>query len=174
MRDSLKSVLDSKTIAITIGTLDKYFVVALTPQSKDLMKLGTGESLLQHADMEPVRKASDKAISYVNYLSDRFASANYESQGSKPFSNAFASLLQQLESELDEESELWDFFDDVEEDLAWLDESIAKYAPVSKGVTGYAFLTAKGWEQFQHIRTKDIVLDGSSKLPALKHLGTDR
>ncbi len=55
MKEQLQTALSSRTVALTIGTLDKYFVVAFSQRSKDLLNLGKVESLAKHPDLSPVK-----------------------------------------------------------------------------------------------------------------------
>ncbi len=48
--ENLRDVLDDKNITLTVGMLDKYFVVAFSETTKDLLALGKGDSLLSHPD----------------------------------------------------------------------------------------------------------------------------
>ncbi|AMV30984.1 hypothetical protein VN12_02635 [Pirellula sp. SH-Sr6A] len=167
----LQKALASRTVALTIGTLDKYFIVAFSERSKDLLNLGKAESLASHPDLSPVRNAGSNPITSISYVSDAFAMANYEAQVKDLFTKNFAAVTMQLERIQSESPGIANILKDVRSDLAWLDTEMAKLIPPSKGATSYSFLTPKGWEQVTHTRTKNLLLDGTAALSGLNHVG---
>lgn len=170
MKQQLQNALSSRTIALTIGTLDKYFVVAFSQRSKDLLNLGKVESLAKHPDLSPVKNAGSNPLTSINYISDAFAQANYEAQVKDLFTRNFAAITIQFERMGSESPEIAEMLQDVRRDLAWLDSEMAKLVPPSKGATAYSFLTPNGWEQITHARTKNVLLDGSAALSGLQHV----
>lgn len=170
MKQQLQNALSSRTVALTIGTLDKYFVVAFSQRSKDLLNLGKVESLAKHPDLSPVKNAGSNPLTSINYISDAFAQANYEAQVKDLFTRNFAAITIQFERMGSESPEIAEMLQDVRRDLAWLDSEMAKLVPPSKGATAYSFLTPNGWEQITHARTKNVFLDGSAALSGLQHV----
>lgn len=168
MKQQLQTALSGRTVALTIGTLDKYFVVAFSQRSKDLLNLGKGESLAKHPDLSPVRNAGSNPLTSISYVSDAFAEASYEAQVKDLFTKNFAALTIQFERMESESPEIARMLKDVRGDLAWLDSEMTKLVPPSKGTTSYSFLTPKGWEQVSHARTKNVLLDGSAPLSGLQ------
>ena len=182
----LQNALNQKTIALTIGTLDGYFIVGISSKRGDLLKLGKGANLTTHPDLAPVVLNASKPITSVSYLSDNLAKANYDSQFKDFFTKNFAALLNQFMGvqvavrglngdvgKFDKTSEVFEFAENIKSDLKWMDESIAKFVPEARGTTAYSFSTVNGWEQVYHIRTKNVLLDGSKPLAALQHIGGD-
>lgn len=170
MKEQFQTALSGRTVALTIGTLDKYFVVAFSQRSKDLLNLGKVESLAKHPDLSPVKNAGNNPLTSISYVSDAFAQANYEAQVKDLFTRNFAALTIQVERVGSESPEIAAMLKDVRSDLAWLDSEMAKLVPPSKGSTSYSFLTPKGWEQVTHARTKNELLDGSAALSGLQHV----
>jgi len=84
-----------------------------------------------------------------------------------------AGISMQISSQLEEDSEIKDFLEDVSGDLGWMDEAIAKFVPKFQGSLSLTFLTDDGWERHDHLRTKDVLMDASSKLVSLEHVGGD-
>jgi hypothetical protein len=182
----LKNVLNEKSIALTIGTLDSYFVIGISTKRGDLLKLGKGANLTTHPDLAPVVTNASKPITSVSYLSDNLAKANYDSQFKNFFTKNFSVLLNQFmgvqtavhglngdAGGIDSTSEIYKFFEGIKSELRWMDESIAKFVPEARGTTAYSFSTTNGWEQVYHARTKNVLLDGSKPLAALQHIGGD-
>ncbi len=171
MRSQFQSAFNDKSITVSIGLFDGNFIFAVSATPEKLLALGKGESILEHPDMQPVRDLASKSLISLSYISDAFAKANFNVTYNNFFSrNAFSGGYQALQL-LDENSEFRDFFADVVGDLKWMDESIAKVVPEFKGATSVGFLTEDGWERHDHLKTKDVLLESSSPLTALEHVG---
>ncbi len=173
MRDTVKEALDPVTFTLTIGLFDGNFIVALSPTPEALLELGKGESILEHPDMKPVVDAMSKPLIGIAYSSDALADSTFTSTYKNFFSRNLAGASMQISSQLEEDSEIKDFLEDFSSDLAWMDEAIAKFVPKFQGALSLTFLTDDGWERHDHLRTKDVLLDTSSKLATLEHVGGD-
>ncbi|MCU0712344.1 MAG: hypothetical protein MUC43_09805 [Pirellula sp.] len=171
MLDDLRDVLEDKNITLTIGMLDKYFVVALSETTKDLLSLGNGDTLLSHPDFAPVVAMSDKQLTMASYTSDVFGEANWNAQFNGFFSKLFSQTASTGRLFLDSESEVHDLLDDIESDVEWMDTEIAKVIPPFKGQTMLSFLTDDGWELLQYNRTPDFFLQSDEPLSGLNHVG---
>lgn len=169
--ENLREVLEEKNITLTVGMLDKYFVVAFSETTKDLLELGKGESLLAHPDFAPVVAMSDKPLTMASYTSNVFGEANWNAQFKGFFSKLFSQTAAAGRLALDEESEAHDLLDDIESDLEWMDTEIAKVIPPFQGQTMLSFLTDDGWEMLQYNRTPDFILQSEEPLQGLKHVG---
>ncbi len=170
-KDRVREVVDKKSITITIGMLDGFFVFGISPSSKSLLEIGKGKSILDHPDMQPVKEAMSRSLTSVNFTSDALVKATFEANLNNFFSqNVTTNIAPQMRM-LDEKSKLRDFFMDLVKDFSWIDESIAKLVPEFKGTTSLSYLTNDGWERHDYLRTKVVVSDASSKLKSLEHLG---
>ena len=169
--ENLREVLEEKNITLTVGMLDKYFVVSLSETTKDLLELGKGESLLAHPDFAPVVAMSDKPLTMASYTSDVFGEANWNAQFKGFFSKLFSQTAAAGRLALDDESEAHDLLDDIESDVEWMDTEIAKVIPPFKGQTILSFLTDDGWEMIQYNRTPDVILQSDGPLQGLQHVG---
>lgn len=179
----LAGVLKEKTLTITIGTLDSYFIVGISAKRADLLSLGKGPSLYSHADLAPIVANASKSITSVSYMSDNFAKANFDAQFKDFFTKNFSSIIDQFlgvqtlirgnAGSIDKNSEVQEFFQSVKADLQWMDETIAKFVPEARGMTSMSYATPTGWEQWVYARTKNVLLDGAKPLGALQHLGGD-
>ena len=172
-KDNVREVIEKKSITITIGMLDGCFILGLSPSGKALLELGTGKSILEHPEMQPVREALSRPLTSVSYSSDAMAKANFDANLNNFFSKNLSANLTPLVQLLGDDSEIRDFIKDLVSDCSWIDESIAKLVPEFKGATSLSYLTAEGWEKHDHTRTKDVVSDASSPLISLEHLGGD-
>jgi hypothetical protein len=169
--ENLREVLEEKNVTLTVGMLDKFFVVAFSETTKDLLALGKGESLLSHPDFAPVVAMSDKPLTMASYTSDVFGEANWNAQFKGFFSKLFSQTAAAGRLVLDEESEAHDLLDDIESDVEWMDTEIAKVIPPFQGQTMLSFLTDDGWEMIQYNRTPDIILQSEEPLQGLGHVG---
>ncbi|MFN7875426.1 MAG: hypothetical protein ACK5PB_08915 [Pirellula sp.] len=169
--ENLREVLEEKNITLTVGMLDKFFVVALSETTKDLLELGKGESLLAHPDFAPVVAMSDKPLTMASYTSNVFGEANWNAQFKGFFSKLFSQTAAAGRLALDEESEAHDLLDDIESDVEWMDTEIAKVIPPFQGQTMLSFLTDDGWEMLQYNRTPDFILQSEEPLQGLQHVG---
>ena len=173
MRDMVKEALDPVSITLTIGLFDGNFIIALSPSPEALLALGKGDSILEHPDMKPVVDAMNKPLTGITYSSDALADSSFTSTYNNFFSRNMAGISMQISSQLEEDSEIKDFLEDVSGDLGWMDEAIAKFVPKFQGSLSLTFLTDDGWERHDHLRTKDVLMDASSKLVSLEHVGGD-
>ncbi len=171
VKDNVREVVEKKSITITIGLLDSFFVVGFSPSSKAILELGKGKSILEHPDMQPVRDATSQLLTSVNYTSDALSKATFEANLNNLLSRNFTASIIPLVQSLDDDSEIRDFIKDVLADCLWVDESVAKLVPEFKGTTSLAYLTDDGWERHDYVRTKNIFMEASSPLISLEHLG---
>lgn len=169
--DHLREVLETKNLTLTIGTLDRYFVLAFTETAKDLLALGKGDSLISHPDLAPVIEYSGQPLTMVSYTSNVFAETSWDIQFNGFFSKLFSQAAPSFSMFIEEGSEVEDLLDDVESDLQWMDEEIAKVIPPFQGQTLLSFLTDDGWELRQYNRTPDILLETEGPLEGLSHVG---
>ncbi len=171
-KESIRDLLSEKSVTITIGILDSYFIIALSPDAATINKLGSQKSLLDNPHLGMLAKASGPLTS-VAYVSDSFAKASYETSLKNFFTKNVSINVGQAFQWIDKASDAKEFLDKIRDDMEWLDESIAKLVPPFLGSTSYAFMTDSGWERHDFFRTKDVILDGKSKLDALNHVGGD-
>ncbi len=172
-KDKVREVVEKKSITVTIGMLDGFFILGLSPSGKALLELGKGKSILEHTEMQPVRAALSRPLTSVSYSSDAMAKATFEANFNNFFSRNVSANIAQLLPLLNEDSEIRDLVTDLVSDCYWLDESIAKLVPEFKGTTSLSYLTADGWERHDYTRTEDVVSDASSPLISLEHMGGD-
>lgn len=172
-KENVREVIEKKSITVTIGMLDGFFILGLSPSGKALLELGKGKSILEHPEMQPVRAALSRPLTSVSYSSDAMAKATFEANFNNFFSRNVSANIAPLVQSLGDDSEIRDFVTDLVSDCSWIDESLAKMVPEFKGATSLSYLTADGWERHDYTRTKDVVSDASSPLISLEHMGGD-
>lgn len=170
-RDRLQEVIEKKTIVITIGLFDGYFVFAVAPSAKAMLDLGKGKSIADHPDLGTVKADSAKMLTSVQFASDAVAIANFNINLKNFFSRNFKNSLAPMLGSIDKESDEYDFLQDISKDMAWVDDTIGKLIPEPKGTTSHTFLTDTGWEQHAYSRTRDPLGDSTASLAALQHVG---
>lgn len=173
MRDRVREVVEKKSMTITIGLLDGFFIVAISPTSKASLQLGKGKSIFEHPEMQPVRDAASLPITSVSFMSDAMNQSMYESFQKNAVSRSLSKNLGPLMQPIDADSELRDFYKELQGVCGWIDASLAKLVPVYKSSTSFSHLTADGWESHDYSKTEEVALDSSAPLMALEHLGKE-
>ncbi len=171
IKESIRSALDDRTLALTIGSLDNFFIFAVTEKGADVLKLGQGETLLDHPDMSPIKNADHGAVTGVGYVSDAFAVANFEVNNKNQLTRNFDSFKAQIEATEDLTPEQEEFLGDVRAECVRFDAELARLIPTSKGQTFYTTMGPTGWDMWLHNRTQNIVLDGSKPLTGVSRVG---
>jgi len=173
MKDRVREVIEKKSMTITIGLLDGFFIAAISPTSKAILELGKGKSIFEHPELQPVRDAASLPITSVSFRSDSMNQSMYESFQKNAISRSLSSNLGLLLQPIDADSEIRDFYKELQGDCEWIDVALAKLMPVYKSSTSLSYLTADGWEQHDYSKTEDVALDSSAPLMALEHLGKE-
>ena len=170
-KDRVREVVEKKSMTITIGLLDGFFIAAISPSSKALLELGKAKSILEHPEMQPVRDAASLPITSISFTSDALNHSLYESFQNNAVSRFVSSNYGPLLKPLDADSEIRDFYKELLGDCEWMDTLIAKQMPVYKGATSLSYLTADGWENHAYSKTEDVAFDASAPIVSLEHLG---
>jgi hypothetical protein len=182
--EKLETLVEGRQIAITIGMLEDYLVVAFSESYEDVDALAEPESkLIDTEEMKLVRDhATDKVIG-INYASDAMNGVNFKVNLENYFSKNFGLLVSQAQTQLDNMIEYADddeaakyeaileILDQVPADLEWLDDTIRQHVPEFKGQTGVVVAHDDGFEMWSHSRTENVVWDDQSKLTVLEQLG---
>jgi hypothetical protein len=154
-------------VVISIGVRDKYLIVSLGDDNKHLAQLGQGALLYDRGELEPVRKAADKPITGVSYVSAAFAQqvGGVERQVDQASAMVRSLLpLAGLSSEFEKE---------LAADLEKAGTYLKKTAPKPAATSAYNFLTLEGIEGFGYSWTTETTLDASKPLTVLEHVGGD-
>lgn len=171
--EQFQKVFAKKSITITLGMFDGFFVFAVSPSSKAILELGKVKSILEHPHMQAVKEAAANPLTYVGYTSDELSKATFDANLNNFFSRNFATTITPILGLISEDSEIRDFAKDLMNDCKWVDESIAKLVPEFKGSTAFSFLTLDGWEMHNYARTADAISESIAPLSMLEHLGPD-
>ena len=173
MKDRVREVVEKKSMTITIGLLDGFFIAAISPTSKAILELGKGKSILEHPELQPVRDAAALPITSVSFMSGAMNQSLYESFQKNALSRSLSSNLGPLMQPLEVDSEVRDFYKELQGDCEWIDASLAKRMPAYKSSTSLSYWTPEGWERHVYSKTDNVDLDSSAPLGILEHLGKE-
>jgi len=169
----IREKVDKKSITLIVGMFDGFFVVGAGPSSKALLELGKAKSMLENPELEVVKEMATSSLISVGYSSDALSRATFDAILNNFFSRNVVNFIGPVLGEIESDSAIRDFAMELLEDSKWMDESIAKLVPESKGATTYSVLTADGWERHVYLRTKNAIADFSAPLGMLDHMGAD-
>ncbi len=164
----LAEKLKPMTLVVSIGVKDNYLLVSVGSDNKHLASLGQGELLYDRAELAPVRKAADKPITQVSFVSADFVkqvgSIDQQMDQLVTMAKQFVPFVLATAPELQEE-----LIADVESFGEYVKESM----PAPASYSGYHFLTSEGIESFGYSWTTDSTLDATQDLTILNHVGGD-
>ncbi len=164
----MQSILKGRHIFITIGQLDEYVILAISPTADDIDRLGDSPNLASHSDMKPLFQYAAKPLTSISYISDRLVDAQFRAN----LENYFSKLGRQIIPIFDQFGEgLPDYLENLEDDLSWLDGQIGALVPEFKGQLSVSYLTDSSMEGVVYNRMKSVLLDGSEPLKLLNHVG---
>ena len=169
----LKSIVEKKSLVITVGMFDGYFVAGLSPTSKSLLELGKTQSILDIPEMQVVKDAMAKPLTSVSYTSNALAKATFDANFKNFFSRNGITMVGPALGMIDPDSDIRKFVMDLIGDFTWMDESIAELVPEFKGTTSFSMITADGWERHDYNRTQGAISESAAPLSLLENLGTD-
>ena len=172
-KDKVREFLSTKSMTISIGMFDGFFIVGVSQSAKSLLELGKGQSILEHPDMKPVRDAAASELVSVSYASDAMNKSNFDANLKNFFSRFVVSNVYNVVQLLEEDSDVRDFVTEIVKDCVWIDDSIAKFVPEFKGGTSIAYLTEDGWERHDYPRTANAIASASAPLISLEHMGAN-
>ena len=169
--EKFRELFEDREITLTFGQLDSYVIIAFSEGQKPIAELGKSGSLLDNPQLQPLKDKAGEDISAIMYVSDKMSDAQFQANFKDYFSKQYANLAPLIENEFGDD--LPEFLENLEDDLAWLDERMDGFVPEFKGSLGFAFLTSTGQEGYTYNRTEDVLFDGSKKLDILQHVGKD-
>ena len=155
-------------LVISIGVRDKYLLVSIGSDNKHLATLGQGKLLYDREEMAPLRKAADKPITQVSFVSADFlkqvGAIDRQMDQVVMVVKQFAPLMLATAPELQQE-----FIADVES----LGQYVKDNMPATANHSGYHFLTPAGIESYGYNWTTESPLDATKDLAILNHVGGD-
>lgn len=170
--ERLREVSEEKSLVLTFGMLDSYFVLAIGGGLDPLPEVPIDESLYRHEDVDWIHAYEDREITRVHYVSDAFADAAFELSLKHFFANLANQNLLPRVLELGD-SEYRDWLLSIVDDAGWMDDQIRSHIPKQRGSTEIAWDSESGWEIHTHHRTQNRVFDGNAPLKGLVHWGEE-
>ncbi len=160
--------LSALKLVISIGVRDSYLLISIGADNAHLGKLGQGDLLYDREEMAPIRKASDKPITNVGYVSAEFvnslATVDRQVDQVVMLVKQFAPMLVAGTPDLQEE-----LFADVDK----LADYIKQSAPEHGDYSSFTYLTPEGCESFSYSWVTESPLDASQNLTILSNVGGD-
>jgi hypothetical protein len=163
--EKLKTKLENLKAVICIGVRENYLLFAIEPSTDVLAKLGSGKSLAEVKELEPLAKFADKKLVSVSYSSKQFIETL--NNADQQIENTINLLKQALsQAGLSEEAE-----ERIGQDLNEVADDLKGVLPKPGAMTQFSFLTNRGVESYGHDWGENKYLDGSKPLPLLDHVG---
>jgi hypothetical protein len=176
----LRDGMQSKSFTITLGSIDEFFVLMLSGDPNAMDSFGAGERLLDHPHWKAIRDhvsqrvtGSGHPLTSVRFVSDALAKAQFVASLDGFFGKLARGFLYPAYRKLDPNSDLREWLTMLHDDGAWIDAEIGQHVPAWKGVTEWSYLTDEGWETWVEYRTQPVLIDSSTPLRGLSHVGVD-
>ena len=163
----LKLTVSTLKLTISLGIKNGYLLLTIGESTDPVKRLGTGKLLVDRPEMEPLRKHADKRIVNVGYASGQFLAQANSVSGQIDDMVAYAEMLLPL-AQLEEDTTAA-----ITADVKTLATELKSFIPKPGSMTGFSFLTDRGFEGFQYNWGEDKTLDGTQKLSILDHVGGD-
>lgn len=152
-------------LTISLGVKNDCLLLTIGESTDPVKQLGTGKLLVDKPELAPLRKHADKRIVSVGYTSSQFLEQANSASGQIDDMVAYAEMFLPM-AELDEKTTA-----DMLADVKSLASELKSFLPKPGAMSGFSFLTDRGFEAFQYKWGEDKVLDGTRKLSILDHIG---
>jgi hypothetical protein len=164
-----RKVLSGKTLAVALGIVDEFVLVAIGDSTDNLEHIGQGPFLAQQPALKPLEKHADQRLVSIGYMSKAFAQSLSSPQ--QTMEDIAAQVEQTLGDALGKEhgDKIKEHRKEIAEDIRSLD--LARYMPQPGEMAGVTFLTGRGYEGFRYSSAKQPMMDSSKPLSILKHVG---
>jgi hypothetical protein len=163
--DKLIERLKKTTLVISLGLRDDYLLLAISPSTDTLAKLGKGKLLGSLPELAAVAKFADKRICSVGYLSKSLHRHVGQSKGD--IDNLLA-LGKRVLPSLPVPEELRE---KIANDACELAKDVKPLIPEVGAMASIAFFTDSGLEGYEYDWSEHPELDSSKPLDLLKHVG---
>jgi len=161
--EAWRKLLSDKTLAIALGVVEEFVLLAISDSTDHLEKLRQGPCLADQPALAPLARHVDQRLVSLGYLSESLArSLSSPEQTIQDLAEMADELLQQ--AEISQELRR-----PIVEDLQSL--KLDKFMPTPGHAVGVAYLTPRGYEAFQYDTGTQPMMDGSRPLTILNHVG---
>ncbi|MBM3964366.1 MAG: hypothetical protein FJ308_04770, partial [Planctomycetes bacterium] len=162
----LRNAVAEKSLTLTFGMIDGYFVASISGDPEGVNRFGSGDDLLKHPQVAPVRalRAQDggsqgsyglpASVTNVTWVSDDLANAAFEFGLHGFFERLTRTTVQNILSSISKDSDLREFLTQLVDEGTRVDALIEPHIPKLQGYLGWSSKTDDGWESFGISRTE--------------------
>lgn len=172
----LRNAVAEKSLTITLGMVDGYFVASISGNPEGVNSLGDGDYLLEHDQLAPLRALKqlengsgssvplNTAVTNVTWISDDLASAAFELQLHGFFEGLTRTAVNLILPRGSRNGDLREFLTQLVDEGVRVDALIDPKVPKFRGYLGWSANTVDGWESIGISRTEASLFDGESPL----------
>lgn len=164
--DALQQKLMDLKLNVALGVRGGYLILALGDSTRYLSEQGAA-LLYDRAELAPLRKAADKPLLHMSYVSQAFLEKWNSADA------AVGSLMKLAEAGVAAIPGEADAKRDLLDDVGALKEAVRKSSATAGARVGFCYLQEEGYDAFVYDYGSGKHLDGSKKLTLLEHLGGD-
>ena len=163
--EQIAKALEGKQVIAALGLHDGFLILHVGATLDTLKALGKGPLLLDKKELSLVRKADEKPVTSVSYVSGEFLKAISRP---KQQIDSYVELAKAVlpKAELGKELEAA-ALSDVEE----LAEDMKRWIPEQGTAVSVQFMTDDGFEGYIQSWAENLLLDGSQPLDIISHAG---
>lgn len=188
----LRNAVAEKSLTLTLGMIDGYFVASISGNPDAVNSLGDGDYLLEHHQLAPLRELSQQrtrgdstaplpivspapvslpapvsipsSITNVTWISDDLANALFELQLRGFFERMARTLASVILPNVSKDGDLREFVTQLVDEGVRVDALMDMHVPKFRGHLGWSANTDNGWESIGISRTEASLFDGESPL----------
>jgi hypothetical protein len=181
----LRNAVAEKSLTLTFGMIDGYFVASISGNPEGVNSLGDGDCLLEHLQLAPLWVQSQLAplraqsqleksrestvalpasVTNVTWISDSLAEAVFELELHGFFERLTRTTVSVIQPSVSRNGDMREFLTELVDEGARVDALIAPHVPKFRGYLGWSTNTVDGWESIGISRTEASVFDGESPL----------
>ena len=165
--DKIVEKVKQLKLIVAFGVREGYLMIAMTDSLESLARLGKGEALLSRPELAAVKKHGDKRLTGISYFSADFVTrVSMSAEDLDGLLKIGDAALKQLPL-ADEAKER------IRKDAKELAGDLKHLIPRPGAAVGVSFLTEKGMESYAYNWTENQLLNGSTSLDVLNHIGGD-
>jgi hypothetical protein len=163
--EKLKEKIKATKLTISLGVREGYLLLSLGEDNQHLGKLGQGELLYDRQELAALKKAADKPMTGVSYVSKEFMEKVGTVDGQINQMTDMAKQFMPM-APIDESIQ-----EELLADIVKFGDYVKANAPKQGAAMSYAFMTPRGIESFSYSWAENITLDATQQLSILNHVG---
>ncbi len=157
--------LTAVKLTISLGVRDDYLLMSIGEDNKHLGSLGQGQLLYNRRELAALKKAADKPITGVSFVSSEFM------QKVGTIDRQMDQLTDMVKQFLPMAPINDELQDEVLADVAAFSDYVKANAPKPGAAMGFSYLTPRGYESYTYNWAENIALDATQELSILNHVG---